>query len=511
MSIFDLAETSLDGSTQLFTISVSEQGPVGPAGSLVLGETSLTAYRGDRGKTAYDHSQLSGNPHATNFLDLLGTVAVGQLPLDVARKSQNNNFLTDQNITGNFGISGDARITGRLFFGGVPNSEAGELSSNLTEAYLTANQIGGQLVFRSNVSGVMTERFRTNTTGLAVTGNITASGNINFGSSSGFLREQSGECIAGSDASGFYFANGYALADKTVYIGRDSNTYQTILNQRILAKRGVTVVGLISTDSIAVTGSITASGTGTFGVAGGSLVLGTATTNTRAVVLDGYFSNFVGGGAVSIINRNFGSNPLITLGSTAYPLAIFNAGTLSAYITPSGDLTAGNITASGTYTGTGVISQTASNGQYMRLNVDPAGIYSYPKLQTNSDSLSIITTAQQLVMGGTYYQFRNGLIASLDLPSSYGAAGAVFRRASATGGGNLAEFYDYGNILKVSIGETGNIIASGTVTSVFQSLTTDPTTLDLTSGQTRTIKNTTTGTSKIWLNDSGTMRSVTFV
>lgn len=33
--------------------------------SLALGETSSTAYRGDRGKTAYDHSQASGNPHNT--------------------------------------------------------------------------------------------------------------------------------------------------------------------------------------------------------------------------------------------------------------------------------------------------------------------------------------------------------------------------------------------------------------------------------------------------------------
>jgi len=31
--------------------------------SLAIGETSGTAYRGDRGKTAYDHSQASGNPH----------------------------------------------------------------------------------------------------------------------------------------------------------------------------------------------------------------------------------------------------------------------------------------------------------------------------------------------------------------------------------------------------------------------------------------------------------------
>ena len=39
--------------------------------SLALGETSSTAYRGDHGKTAYDHSQLtSGNPHNVNKSDI---------------------------------------------------------------------------------------------------------------------------------------------------------------------------------------------------------------------------------------------------------------------------------------------------------------------------------------------------------------------------------------------------------------------------------------------------------
>lgn len=38
---------------------------------LTLGETSTTAYRGDRGKIAYDHSQESGNPHNTQ---------IGQIP-----------------------------------------------------------------------------------------------------------------------------------------------------------------------------------------------------------------------------------------------------------------------------------------------------------------------------------------------------------------------------------------------------------------------------------------------
>ena len=43
--------------------------------SLALGETSSTAYRGDRGKTAYDHSQATGNPHGTTKSDIgLGNV-----------------------------------------------------------------------------------------------------------------------------------------------------------------------------------------------------------------------------------------------------------------------------------------------------------------------------------------------------------------------------------------------------------------------------------------------------
>jgi len=42
-------------------------------GGVALGETSATAYRGDRGKTAYDHSQLtSGNPHNTEIDDIGG-------------------------------------------------------------------------------------------------------------------------------------------------------------------------------------------------------------------------------------------------------------------------------------------------------------------------------------------------------------------------------------------------------------------------------------------------------
>ena len=40
--------------------------------ALALGETTTTAYRGDRGATAYSHSQASGNPHGTAIGDIAG-------------------------------------------------------------------------------------------------------------------------------------------------------------------------------------------------------------------------------------------------------------------------------------------------------------------------------------------------------------------------------------------------------------------------------------------------------
>lgn len=43
--------------------------------SLALGETQFTAYRGDRGKEAYDHSRLRGNPHGVTANQIgLGSV-----------------------------------------------------------------------------------------------------------------------------------------------------------------------------------------------------------------------------------------------------------------------------------------------------------------------------------------------------------------------------------------------------------------------------------------------------
>jgi len=61
---------------------------------VTLGETNATAYRGDRGKTAYDHSQVidGTNPHATTFANIASkpTTLAGIGITDAFTKSRNN-------------------------------------------------------------------------------------------------------------------------------------------------------------------------------------------------------------------------------------------------------------------------------------------------------------------------------------------------------------------------------------------------------------------------------------
>ena len=70
--------------------------------SIALGETDSTAYRGDRGKTAYDHSQATGNAHGTTASQIpntpAGTIAatnvqaaINELDGDVAQVRANLN------------------------------------------------------------------------------------------------------------------------------------------------------------------------------------------------------------------------------------------------------------------------------------------------------------------------------------------------------------------------------------------------------------------------------------
>jgi len=70
--------------------------------SLALGELSTTAYRGDRGKIAYDHSQLtSGNPHNVTKSDIgLSNVANSDTTTTAnITDSSNKRFVTDAQLT----------------------------------------------------------------------------------------------------------------------------------------------------------------------------------------------------------------------------------------------------------------------------------------------------------------------------------------------------------------------------------------------------------------------------
>lgn len=59
--------------SMLYRWTGSTYAQIAPGGaSLVLGETSSTAYRGDRGAQAYAHALQSGNPHGTAIVDISG-------------------------------------------------------------------------------------------------------------------------------------------------------------------------------------------------------------------------------------------------------------------------------------------------------------------------------------------------------------------------------------------------------------------------------------------------------
>lgn len=82
--------------------------------SLALGETSSTAYRGDRGKIAYDHSQATGNPHGSTATQIpntpAGTIAattvqgaINELDGDIAQVRADLNTKLSYNFNWGFG------------------------------------------------------------------------------------------------------------------------------------------------------------------------------------------------------------------------------------------------------------------------------------------------------------------------------------------------------------------------------------------------------------------------
>jgi len=116
--------------------------------SLALGETSSTAYRGDRGKIAYDHSQLtSGNPHNVTKTDVgLGNVGNFKAVSTVANQGLTSTEQTNAraNIgagtsslelgtTATTALKGDTKYAGSSSAGGAATS-ANKLNTNAGSA-----------------------------------------------------------------------------------------------------------------------------------------------------------------------------------------------------------------------------------------------------------------------------------------------------------------------------------------------------------------------------------------
>ena len=100
--------------------------------SLALGETSSTAYRGDRGKIAYDHSQVTGNPHNTTKSD----IGLGNVP--------------------NIDATNPTNIVQTSSYRFVTDSEKANLTNAYNHSQATGNPHGTGLEQLSDVSGTAT-------------------------------------------------------------------------------------------------------------------------------------------------------------------------------------------------------------------------------------------------------------------------------------------------------------------------------------------------------------------
>lgn len=149
--------------------------------SLALGETDSTAYRGDRGKTAYDHSQLtSGNPHNVTKSDV-GLGNVGNFKAVSTAASQGLSDTEKSNARANIG-AGTGNGTYSKPSGGIPKSDLAsavqtsldQVATNQTNILYTLGKTGRNH-FKLDMSVVKNWN-----TGGTWNGNVYAQGGLTF-------------------------------------------------------------------------------------------------------------------------------------------------------------------------------------------------------------------------------------------------------------------------------------------------------------------------------------------
>ena len=177
--------------------------------SLALGETSSTAYRGDYGKAAYDHSRITtGNPHNTTKTDIgLGNVPNinATNPANITQTSSYR-FVTD---------SEKAIWNGKQNV--LTNPITGTGSTNFLSKFTNTGTLSNSLIFDNGTNvGIGTT---SPSEKLEVNGNVKAISFIKTGGTSAQFLMADGSVVEKSTIT-----NGYALANGTNATSNWSNT-----------------------------------------------------------------------------------------------------------------------------------------------------------------------------------------------------------------------------------------------------------------------------------------------
>jgi hypothetical protein len=132
--------------------------------SLALGETSESAYRGDRGKIAYDHSQIvTGNPHGTTIGDIGAEPANANIQAHISSTTNPHSVTATQVNLGNVTNESKATMFANPTFtgtvGGVTKSMVGlgnvDDTSDANKPVSTAQQTALDLKLNTSTVGAV--------------------------------------------------------------------------------------------------------------------------------------------------------------------------------------------------------------------------------------------------------------------------------------------------------------------------------------------------------------------
>jgi len=250
-------------------------------------------------------------------------------------------------------------------------------------------------------------------------------------------------------------------------------------------------------------------------VSAGSLALYGNTVAVFAVNDDINGVRIDGSRPLGFVNGHALSNsPDVTIrrNSTGPSLETRSAGGLrvrTADGSAAGALDCGALTASGSITGTQSITSTTYT-------------YGQPQFRNSNygtgSGFQIVTAATTAIYGNgnaivSFNDTVNGISIDGSRPLGWVNGHALANVADVsirrnTTGPSIETRSAGGLSIRNADGSAAGAISCGIITHGFQTLTADPTTVDITTGLSRMVKNSTNGELRIWANDGGSMKSV---